>query len=335
MDNVPANFNHVLDFPADEYKRLKTIAIDTIHKILIKHEHDSEIDENIIHCFKCIVNPTEYLNDKSHMVFNIRFYEGHALPITIPGPKNDWDSLHHLIYVSLFAIQETRAYEFYYCVQSEAELENILNELNQSSMMGVATRLRNPSMAKEDRWCLNDIVHTEDPSEYHNEQERWDINIKGPWTPEVKHAVRRKIIDILNKYPDLRPKLEEHEDKLKRHEMSIIYRMHQEIVQILAMNEQKLHNIRYDIRKAGGHAGYVKNNEISYTLNAIQNKVKAALYDELMDKLQNEWVTNGKIKRGVKKIQDKCTDSCVNEAKEIRAAINEGPKERLINQPID
>jgi len=28
MDNVPENFNHVLDFPADEYKRLKTTATD-------------------------------------------------------------------------------------------------------------------------------------------------------------------------------------------------------------------------------------------------------------------------------------------------------------------
>ena len=309
--NIPSNFNHYVagDMP-ELISKYKGIYQSMFEEILKTYEWDKHPEQMVLkNCLQCATYPDEYLKDEKSKTFRLSSNE-QGIKIMVPGPNVEWDSIFHIFYIGFFAIQETKLYHlYYYKIEQDKVLGIILNGYDKKKIMETALRIRFRISHGRDRMELHDICHCEDPEDpegkdkYHRKDE-----YKGEWTEEKLIDARNKIIEIIKKNPEIRPLLDEKEDMDRRYEIDLLYQMNDTLEKLHYFNEKKLHKIECDIHKAGGHAAYVRENEVGFSINMFINETKAGLFDELVNhKIDNGWGVTWKQRRdfGIDKLEKK------------------------------
>jgi len=303
--NIPSNFNHYVagDMP-ELISKYKGIYQSMFEEILKTYEWDKHPEQMVLkNCLQCATYPDEYLKDEKSKTFRLSSNE-QGIKIMVPGPNVEWDSIFHIFYIGFFAIQETKLYHlYYYKIEQDKVLGIILNGYDKKKIMETALRIRFRISHGRDRMELHDICHCEDPKPPSRKNE-----FRGEWTEEKLIDARNKIIEIIKKNPEIRPLLDEKEDMERRYEIDLLYQMNDTLEELHYFNEKKLHKIECDIHKAGGHAAYVRENEVGFSINMFINETKAGLFDELVNhKIDNGWGVTWKQRRdfGIDKLEKK------------------------------
>ena len=326
--NIPSNYNH---YSAGNSHTIIQRVLGTVkadfEEILKTYDWDKTPDttNHLKQILEYATYPEKYLKDQPFITCILPDSDGenHGMKIMIPGPGNLWDSMFHIMYLSYYAIKETKLYYLNYKVSEDNTLSFIVNGYDKIKIMGLSARIRGEVPYGVIREELNDIIHCEEEKNvlYQRKDE-----YKGEWTREILSKACDRMIEIIKQYPKLREFLDEKEDMERRYEIDLLYQMNKMLEKITSMNEDKLNKIVAEISEAGGTAEYVLGNEIGYKLDFWRKETKSELYDELVDhKKNNGWGVTWKQRKsfGVDKLTKKCEERLLEK---IRFYFEEGKR---------
>jgi len=297
--------NHQINYPEDyleekQYLKNKEKYIDNIRKAIEidKSRETPLLTTELISDLQNVLDPT--LIDRRGQMCVISNCFG--IRLIFPGSTFSWESIFHLEYLMLCVIRQSETYEIFYDIKKETEIRIMMNKFNNKNLLvGLACQIRDSKHTSRNR-VLNAICHcTKSIDELKRQGIRvtqYDIYYKGDWDEEHIKEARDYIIDILENNQHLLPLLEDGKAAKYAHREHILYLIMMASIKITDHNAKKLMKIEEDILSCGGTIDYIQQHNIEFMIGCIVGEVKWKLYDELIEKLDNN---TGKIKKSLRK----------------------------------
>lgn len=297
--------NHQINYPEDYLDETKITKnkkkyIDNIRRAI-------EIDESrevplltteLISVLQNVLDPT-LIDRKGKCAVILTCF---SIRLLIPGTTFSWESIYHLEYLMLCVIRQSETYEILYDIKKETQIRIMMNKFNNKNLLvGLACQIRDSKNNNPSNRVLNAICHCnrsieDTPSRIRNTKD--DKYYKEEWDTEHLKEAKDHIIEILENNQHLLPLLEDGKAAKYIHRVDILYKIMMASIKITDHNAKKLMKIEGDILSCGGTIDYIQQHNIEFMLHCIVGEVKWKLYDELIEKLDNN---TGKIKKSLRK----------------------------------
>jgi len=290
----PCN-NDYSNYKDDLINILRTIVetCESREKKLLPKEH--------VDMLRDVIDPTR-INGRYRSVI----LETGGIRLIIPGSGYEWDSLNHLVYLVDWVILQTQEYQYIFDISEISKIKERIYNLDKTGIMGIAAIIRDKAPDIPHR-TLNDIIHCGRDEEHTPKHIRRTKNrFRVEWSNDILYEAQDHIIDILDKQRYLVPLIDNEKAVCNSYNKQMHDRLHQTLIKMYLQKSKDLDKLEAELRQHGGAehlAGITKKRAHETSCRAA----KAKYYDYLVTSLNNEWNTTGRIKRLVKRMNDKLT----------------------------